>query len=125
MTLAVLVDWVARLGVAFYFLWATWFNYKAWDHHIAEFKRVGVGPAAPALIVGLLATAAGSIMLLIPATVVWGGLVLIVFTLGADALFHRYWTYADPGERVIHQFFLFEHVALVGGILGIIAPRLV
>lgn len=124
MTIAAWVDLIARLGVAFYFLWACWFNIKAWDHHIAEFRRVGVSAAAPALVIGLLAMAGGAILLLIPQTVVFGAAALIVFTAGADALFHRYWTYSDPGDRINHQFFLFEHVALIGGLLAIIAPRL-
>lgn len=118
------IDLVARLGIAFYFLWATWFNIKAWNHHIAEFKRVGVGPAAPALVLGLIVQTIGAVLLVIPQTVVHGAVLLILFTAAADALFHRYWTYSDPGERVIHQFFLFEHVALIGGLLAVIAPRL-
>lgn len=124
MGLSATIDLIARLAVAFYFLWATWFNIKAWGHHIAEFRRVGVGPAAPALVIGLIAQAAGAILLIVPQTVIPGAILLIVFTVAADALFHRYWTYAEPGERVMHQFFLFEHVALIGGLLAIIAPRL-
>ncbi|WGD29744.1 DoxX family protein [Ancylobacter sp. WKF20] len=118
------VDLIGRLGIAFYFIWATWFNYTSWGHHISEFNRIGVGPAAPALVLGLIASFVGAVLLLIPGTVVYGAAILIVFTALADALFHRYWTYPDPHEQVIHKFFLFEHVALIGGLLAVIAPRL-
>lgn len=114
---------LGRVLVAFYFLWATGFNLKAWGHHVAEFRRIGIARGEPALVLGLVASAGGSVLLLVPGFVALGGAVLIVFTLAADAMFHRYWTYADPHEQVIHKFFLFEHVALVGGLLGLIAPH--
>lgn len=115
---------IGRVFVAAYFIWATWFNYKAWGHHVAEFKRVGISQGSAALVIGLIAQFAGSVLLLWPGHVVLGGVLLIVFTAGADLLFHRFWTYPDPNEQVIHKFFLFEHVALIGGILGLIAPHL-
>ena len=67
-----------------------------------------------------LAAAGGLLFLYTP--VVWLGAVLLIgFTLAADAMFHRFWTYADPGEAVLHKFFLYEHMALCGGILGLAA----
>lgn len=115
---------IGRVFVAAYFIWATWFNYKAWNHHVAEFKRIGISQGSAALTVGLVAQLAGSVLLLWPGHIVLGGVLLIGFTAGADLLFHRFWTYSDPHEQVIHKFFLFEHVALMGGILGLIAPHL-
>lgn len=124
MTLLPLVDWAARITIAFYFLAAAWFNFRSWDHHVAEFDRIGVSPARPALATGLLAMTIGSILLLIPATAVWGGVLLIFFTLGASALFHRYWTYPTADERSTHQQILFENIAHVGGLLAVVALRL-
>ena len=66
----------------------------------------------------------GSVLLLYTPTAMIGALMLILFTLTADALFHRFWTYADPHEAVIHKFFLIEHIALCGGILGLAAATL-
>ncbi|MNL52068.1 hypothetical protein D3C87_1752120 [compost metagenome] len=76
------------------------------------------------LAIGLLMLVCGSLLLLYPATVISGALLLIVFIASADLMFHRYWTYSDPHEQVLHKFFLFEHVALIGGLLGIISGRL-
>lgn len=115
---------IGRMCVVFYFLWATWFNFKAWNHHISEFKRVGVALAGPALAIGLVMQLVGSILLLVPGMVVIGGVILIVFTAGADLLFHRFWTYTDPNEQVLHKFFLFEHIALIGGLLGLMSMHL-
>lgn len=77
-----------------------------------------------ALVVGLMLQLAGSLLLLYTHTVVVGGVMLIVFLIAADAMFHRFWTYPDPVEKTNHRFFLYEHVALAGGILGLIDSHL-
>ena len=115
---------IGRICVAFYFLWATQFNLRAWQHHIAELERIGVPFATPVLAIGLAMQALGSVLLLAGPTLLWGGCILIVFTATADALFHRFWTYPDPAEQVMHKFFLCEHVALIGGLLGLMAAHL-
>ena len=115
---------IGRIGVAVYFLWSVGFNFKAREFHLAEFKRIGIANGTIPLAIGLFMAFGGSILLLIPATIVYGAAVLIVFTLVADALFHRFWTYPDPEQMTIHKFFLFEHVALVGGMIGLAAPHI-
>ncbi|MGF7111589.1 putative membrane protein YphA (DoxX/SURF4 family) [Pseudomonas laurylsulfatiphila] len=125
MHLAEFIDWISRLAIAAYFLWATVFNAQTWSFQLSEFKRVGVERGASLLIaIGLAMLSVGSVLLLIPSTAVIGACVLIAFVLSADTIFHRYWTYTDPQEQVIHKIFLFEHVALVGGLLAIISARL-
>ncbi|RVD30597.1 DoxX family membrane protein [Mesorhizobium sp. M4A.F.Ca.ET.020.02.1.1] len=122
-----LPDWLnllGRLGVALYFLWSVWFNIGAREHHYAEFRRIGMPNGELFFWLGVALALAGSLLLLHGATVPYGAAMLILFTLAADALFHRYWTYSDPGEAVMHKFFLFEHAALVGGLLGLAAPFL-
>lgn len=124
MTLPETLNLIGRLGVAFYFLWSVPFNIGARGHHFAEFKRIGA-PAGPLLFwIGIAASLAGSLLFLYTPTAWVGAVLLIGFTLAADAMFHRYWTYSEPGEAVIHKFFLFEHVALCGGILGLAAGTL-
>ena len=124
MTLADYIDWISRLAIAFYFLWASVFNFKSRDFQLSEFKRIGMPFGGLLLAIGLLMLLCGSLLLLYPATVMSGALLLIVFIASADLMFHRYWTYSDPHEQVLHKIFLFEHVALIGGLLGIISGRL-
>lgn len=124
MTTPEILNLIGRAGVAFYFLWSVPFNIAARDHHLAEFRRIGAPAGSLLFLVGILMALAGSLAFLYTPTAVIGGAMLIVFTVAADGLFHRYWTYADPGEQVIHKFFLFEHVALCGGILGLMAGTL-
>lgn len=113
-----------RICVAFYFLWSVQFNVAAKGHHLSEFRRIGAPAGTFLFWIGIAMTALGAVLLVYTPTAWIGAALLIVFTLTADALFHRYWTYQDPGEAVVHKFFLFEHVALVGGILGLAAGTL-
>lgn len=124
MALYALADWASRIFIAFYFLSAAWFNFKSWDHHIEEFRRIGIGAARPALFAGLMAMVSGSILFLIPQTVIYGGALIIAFTMGASMLFHRYWTYTDVRDRTMHQQILFENIAHVGGVLAVVALHL-
>lgn len=122
MTLPETLNLLGRLGVAFYFLWSVSFNFAARGHHYAEFERIGLGAVGrPLFAVGLLLAFLGSLLLIYTPAAWLGAALLIAFTVTADAMFHRFWTYSDPGEAVLHKFFLFEHVALIGGILGLAA----
>lgn len=119
-----LINLLGRLAVAGYFLWSVSFNITAKAHHLSEFKRIGAPAGELMFWAGIALSALGSILLVYTPTAWLGALMLIVFTLTADAIFHRYWTYEDPGESVVHKFFLFEHVALVGGMAGLAAGTL-
>lgn len=124
MTNAEAINLAGRIMVAFYFLWAAWFNIRTRDQQLAELERIGIPMPGAALIVGLILQLGGSLLLLYPHTVLIGGAMLILFLIAADIMFHRFWTYADPAERTNHRFFLYEHVALIGGILGLIGSHL-
>lgn len=124
MTLPDTLNLIGRLFVAFYFLWSVYFNHTTRDFHLQEFARIGISQGKLAFNLGISWTLVGSILLLLPGTAVVGGLMIVVFIVAADLLFHRYWTYENPHEATIHKLFLFEHFALVGGILGLIAPML-
>lgn len=118
------LDWIARLTMSFYFLTAAWFNYRAWDHHVDELRRAGIGPAQPALVAGLITMTTGAVLLLIPRLVVLGVVVLIVFTLAASALFHQFWAHDVPKERRFHQLIFFENIAHVGALCAILALQI-
>lgn len=124
MTNADALNLAGRIMVASYFLWAAWFNVETKDQQLADLKRIGVPMRGTALVVGLILQVAGSVLLLYEHTVLIGGVILIVFLIAADAMFHRFWTYPDPAESTTHRFFLHEHVALAGGILGLIGGRI-
>jgi uncharacterized membrane protein YphA (DoxX/SURF4 family) len=118
------VNLTGRVMVAFYFLWSAWFNIKTREQQLAELGRIGMPMRGTVFVIGLVLLVSGSLLLLYPRTVVIGGAMLIVFLIAADTMFHRFWTYPDPADQTNHRFFLYEHVALTGGILGLIGSHL-
>jgi hypothetical protein len=80
MSSAETVNLLGRIMVAFYFLWAAWFNVKTKDHQLAELKRIGMPMRGTALVVGLILQLAGSLLLLYAHTIVVGGVMLIVLS---------------------------------------------
>lgn len=119
-----IINLIGRIFVVFYYVWAAWFNAQNRGFHLAEFGRIGMPAGGALLAAGILIQIVGSILFLVPGAIVCGAAILIVFTVVADGFFHRYWTYSNPQEATIHKFFLFEHVALIGGILGLASSHL-
>ncbi len=46
-----------------------------------------------------------------------GAIILIMFTILASVIFHRYWEVEDPLRRHFHVSFLFSNVAVIGALL--------
>ncbi len=46
-----------------------------------------------------------------------GAIALIVFTVLASAIFHRFWTMEDPLRRHLHLSFVFSNIAVIGALL--------
>ena len=49
-----------------------------------------------------------------------GAIILIVFTLLASAIFHRFWLMDDPLRRHMHLSILFSNIAVLGALLLLI-----
>jgi putative oxidoreductase len=112
-----------RVLVAGYFLWATAFNLKGREVHQMHFSSLGLPLAMLWHPLGLALQCSGAILLLIDRTAVWGGFMLIGFTLCADMLYHRFWSIDDPQERTHQKLCLYEHLELCGGMLGLLAAH--
>jgi uncharacterized membrane protein YphA (DoxX/SURF4 family) len=46
-----------------------------------------------------------------------GASLLIVFTITASIIFHRFWDIRDPLRRHLHLSFIFSNCAIVGALL--------
>lgn len=77
---------------------------------------------APALTlsVGFAMQFVGGIMIALDYGTDIGAMILIVFTLAATAIFHRWWTVDDPLRKHLHLSFVFSNCAVVGGLLLLI-----
>lgn len=69
---------------------------------------------------GFALQAVGSVMLVLDWQTQIGATILIVFTVLATAIFHRFWTLDDPLRRHLHLSFLLSNVAIVGALILLI-----
>jgi uncharacterized membrane protein YphA (DoxX/SURF4 family) len=85
--------------------------------HIGRLGALGVPLPAAAFWSGMALQFAGCALLLAGWHADVGVLFLIVFTVVANALFHRFWTVADPARRNTLRLMLLNGIAILGGLL--------
>ena len=87
------------------------------QQHVDRMVESGVPFARPALYFGFVLQFAGGTMLLVNWHRDIGAGILIVFTVLASAMFHRFWQVEDPLRRHFHVSFLFVNCGVIGGLL--------
>jgi putative oxidoreductase len=107
-----------QLLIAFLFL-ATGFINAGWkfQQHLDRMIDAGVPLARPALIIGFAMQFAGGAMLALDYFVSLAAIILIIFTVAATAIFHRFWLIDDPLRRHLAVSFVFNNVGIVGGLM--------
>ena len=107
-----------RLLIVGFFVAAGLFNLTAErvKDHIARLAELRVPFPAAAFWGGLAVQFTGCALLLADWHVELGAWFLIVFTVVANALFHRYWTVQDPARRNVTRLLLLNGIAIVGGL---------
>ena len=107
-----------QLLIAFLFL-ATGIGNAGWkfQQHLDRMIDAGVPFARPVLITGFALQFAGGAMLAVDYNVPIAALILVVFTVAATAIFHRFWLIEDPLRRHLALSFVFNNIGIVGGLL--------
>jgi uncharacterized membrane protein YphA (DoxX/SURF4 family) len=85
--------------------------------HIEALANFGVPFPAAAFWAGLALQFTGCALLLADWHPEIGAGCLIVFTVVANALFHRFWTVEDPARRNVRRLLLLNGIAILGGLL--------
>lgn len=89
--------------------------------HRDRMAAAGVPMATAALSLGFAMQFVGGFLLLIDWHTSWGAAILIAFTCLATAIFHRWWQVTnDPLRRHLHLSFVFNNIAVIGGLLLIL-----
>lgn len=88
--------------------------------HAERIAAQGIPAPYAVLWAGFAMQYAGAIMIGLDVWTDTGAVVLIVFTVLATAIFHRFWEVEEPLRRHLHQAFLFSNCAIVGGLLLLI-----
>jgi putative oxidoreductase len=111
-----------QLLLAFAFL-ATGVRNAGWKfaQHAERMAAYGVPRPKLALAAGLALQFTGAILLALDLSRALGAALLIVFTVLASAIFHRWWLVADPLLSHLHLSNLLVNCAVVGGLLLVAA----
>jgi uncharacterized membrane protein YphA (DoxX/SURF4 family) len=113
------LDTAGRLIIVFFFLAAGLYNVapaRARDH-IERMAALGVPLPAAAFWSGMMLQFTGCALVLAGWHADVGVWCLIVFTVVANAMFHRFWRVTDPGRRHTLRLLLLNGIAIVGGLL--------
>jgi len=113
------LDTAGRLIIVFFFLAAGLHNVapaRARDH-IERMAALGVPLPAAAFWFGMMLQFTGCALVLAGWHADVGVWCLIVFTVVANAMFHRFWRVTDPGRRHTLRLLLLNGIAIVGGLL--------
>lgn len=113
-----LMQSAGQIVIAVYFIWMGIKNILMWDFNVTRLQAQGL-PGTASLIGGLIIQFTGAGLVLADWHTASGAVLLLIFTVCATALFHRYWEMKDP-QRTYHFLLLSNNVCVSGGLLLLI-----
>ena len=90
------------------------------QQHVDRMAAMRIPLPRATLWAGFALQAVGGTMVAIDWNAGLGAIALIVFTVLASAIFHRFWTMEDPLRRHLHLSFVFSNIAVIGALLLLI-----
>ena len=112
-----LVQVLAHVFMATLFIIVGVRNLLNWPNVINRMTALGVPLPNLAFAAALVVQFTGAALVALDYRADLGATLLIVFTVTVTAFYHRYWTYADARQRQNHFQFLFNNLAVVGGLM--------
>lgn len=88
-----------------------------YKNHIDRMRGFGVPMTHAVLCFGFALQLIGSLLILIDWRADIGAILLIVFTVAATLIFHRFWIMEDPMQRNIARLFVLNNTCIAGGLL--------
>ncbi len=88
--------------------------------HVDRMAAMGIPRAPLVLWTGFAMQYVGGLSVAFDVRADIGAAILIVFTIAATAIFHRFWEMDDPLLRHLSMSFIFSNCAVVGGLLLLI-----
>jgi putative oxidoreductase len=115
-----LVLLVGRILLGWIFFDSGFRKLIAMEPFIASLERRGVPFAAFLGWIGAPLEFFGGTALLFGAWARWGALGLIVFTVAATLISHRYWDIADVAARRLQQVQFAKNITIIGGLMAML-----
>lgn len=107
--------------IAVFFLFIGIRNLKIIPRHIDKFRKFAIPFPGLFLTAGFAFQFGGGLLLLAGWHTEIGAVLLIVFTLLANFLYHHFWTMSDAVMHRTHQNYFFNNLAVTGGLLLVYA----
>jgi putative oxidoreductase len=85
--------------------------------HVDRMRELAIPYPLILLWIGFLIQAIGGTLLILDLYTNIGASLLIVFTITASIIFHRFWNIKEPLRRHLHLSFIFSNCAIVGALL--------
>ena len=85
--------------------------------HVDRMRDLGTPAPAAAFWTGLAIQFSGCALLLTERFAATGAICLIVFTVAATAIFHRFWRFSDPQRRNASRINLLNNTGVLAGLL--------
>jgi len=92
-------------------------NSLNWANVIKRMTELSVPVPRLAFPLALVVQFTGAVLIAIDYCADIGAALLIIFTVTVTAFYHRYWCYADASQRQVHFQFLFNNLAVIGGLM--------
>ncbi|MFM2130096.1 MAG: hypothetical protein RL477_1642 [Pseudomonadota bacterium] len=112
---------LGHILIAVFFLYIGLRNLRIIPRHVERFRNYGIPFPGPFLAAGFAFQFGGGLLVLAGWHADLGAILLIVFTVLANLLYHHFWTMKDPATRRIHQNYFFNNLAVMGGLLLVFA----
>jgi putative oxidoreductase len=89
--------------------------------HIDRMRGFGTPWPAAAFWCGIVLQFLGAVLVISSIRADIGAYCLIVFTVLATAIFHRFWQKTDPAQKRVSRLFFMSNAAIVGGLVLVIS----
>ena len=114
-----IVHAIGQIIIAVYFIWMGVKNIRLWDMNIKRIATQGL-PAVPCLLFGFAIQFTGAFLVLADWHTSVGAGLLILFTVLASGLHHRFWQMEDPMIRTYHFLLITNNACIAAGLMLLI-----
>jgi transmembrane protein len=115
------VQIVAHVMIAFLFLYRGLDAIPRFGFHAGRIRDRGVPLPRFVMACGIATMIVGGLMVLVDFYAWIGAIMLVVFTIFANYLYHHFWTMEDRAQILNHRNFFCNNIAVMGGLALVIA----